>query len=301
MNWTNACNILEIPINTNLGKELIGEELIGEELIKTQYKKLALKWHPDKCKDPDAAQKYCNIKAARDFLLEHPHNTRAQSHVSTAMTFFETLYNNKEFQRSILKPLLNRIVAMCETKAGEFIDNLDEKQAKVLLSLLEQHRDVLNLSDNFFQKRNLNNNANVEHIVINPLLSDLLELNVYKMKRDDTDNYVYVPLWAPINVFDNGLIVHCLPDLPEHIWIDEDNGLHVEQQCLLSELWKKNGFFVDLPNKEIFIERDNLFMKSEQVVYLTGKGLPSLKNSKYCLDVDKRAPLYIHLEIVDHI
>jgi hypothetical protein len=288
MNWTKACNILELPIDCH----------VSDELIKTHYKRLALKWHPDKCKDPNATAMYCEIKAARDFLLENP-DKRAKTHVSTAMMFFETLYNNKEFQRNVLKPLLNRVVAMCETKAGEFIDGLEETQAKAILSLLKQNKDVLNLSDDFFTKRTLS--SATQHIVLNPCLNDLLELNVYKMKRDDFDSYVYVPLWAPTNIFDGGLVIHCLPDLPEHVWIDENNGLHVEQQCILKDLWKNGGFYVDLPEKQIFIERTQLFIKEEQIVCLFGKGLPSLKNSNHCLDVEKRAPLYVHLEIVDHI
>lgn len=288
MNWTKACETLDLPNNSHL----------SDELIKTHYKRLALKWHPDKCKEPNAAAVYCEIKAARDYLLETP-DKHAKTHVSTAMMFFETLYNNKEFQRSVLKPLLNRVVAMCETKAGEFIDGLEEKQATAILLLLKQNKDVLNLSDEFFTKRC--SSLAKQHIILNPCLTDLLELNVYKMKRDDLDSYIYVPLWAPTNVFDAGLVVHCLPDLPEHVWIDEDNGLHVEQQCVLTDLWKNGGFFVDLPDKQIFVDKSLLWMKEEQVVCLQGKGLPSLKNSNHCLDVDKRAPLFVHLEIVDHI
>ena len=298
MNWIKACNILELS-------DVAAKPPLDKSIIKTQYKKLALKWHPDKCKDPTAAEKYCEIKSAYDYLLEsQDKHAHAKSHVSAAMDFFETLYNNKEFQRSILKPLLNRIVAMCETKAGEFIDGLDVKQAKIVLSVLEQNRDILNLSSDFFEKRKCAD-ANVicEHIILNPSLSDLLELNVYRMKRDTS--YIYVPLWVPSNIFDNGLVVHCLPDLPDNIWIDEDNGLHVEQQCLLKNIWVNGGFFVDLPDKEVFVTKQMLILKEDQIVCLDGKGLPSLKKNNHCLDVGARAPLYVHLEIVfeavDHI
>ena len=288
MNLTLARKILEIPENTP----------IDDNLIKRQYKRLALKWHPDKCKEPNATDMYCSIKTARDYLLESPSDTYATTHVNTAMMFFETLYNNKEFQRSVLKPLLNRIVAMCETKAGEFIDELDEKQANLLLSLLQQNKDVLNLSDDFFSNRKIKNKS-IANIVINPCLTDLFELNVYKMKRDDNDTFIYIPLWAPKNVFDGGYTVYCLPDLPNHIWIDEDNGLHVEQKCLLEDLLKNNGFVVDLPEKKppIFVNKETVYLKDNQIICLEGRGLPSLKNSNHCLDVDKCAPLYIHLEL----
>jgi len=44
-----------------------------EKQIKTAYRKLALKFHPDRNKAPGAKKKFHEITVAYDYLLEHPH------------------------------------------------------------------------------------------------------------------------------------------------------------------------------------------------------------------------------------
>jgi len=44
----------------------------GEKQIKSAYRKLALKYHPDRNKSTDAVNKFQEISEAYDFLIEHP-------------------------------------------------------------------------------------------------------------------------------------------------------------------------------------------------------------------------------------
>lgn len=44
----------------------------GEKQIKTAYRKLALKYHPDRNPSPEAAQKFQSITEAYNYLLDHP-------------------------------------------------------------------------------------------------------------------------------------------------------------------------------------------------------------------------------------
>jgi DnaJ-class molecular chaperone len=60
MNKEKACKLLDIDINSS------------EENIKKAYKRLALKYHPDKNKSPDADEKFKEISTAYNYLLNPP-------------------------------------------------------------------------------------------------------------------------------------------------------------------------------------------------------------------------------------
>jgi len=65
MNCQRASKILEIdePFET-----------VSIEVVRKQYKLFALKWHPDRNKAPNAAEKYREIKDAHDYLLDMSSN-----------------------------------------------------------------------------------------------------------------------------------------------------------------------------------------------------------------------------------
>ena len=56
MNLFEARQILELP------------DTFDQELIKKNYHRLAIKYHPDKCKDPDASEKFMKLNEAHQFL-----------------------------------------------------------------------------------------------------------------------------------------------------------------------------------------------------------------------------------------
>ena len=263
MNCQRAFKILEIE---NLSA--------NTETIRKQYKMLALKWHPDRNKAPNAADKYREIKDAHDFLLEKNKKTDDDSYRNIASTFFETLYNNEHFQRHIFHPLLMKVTTLCEEKALAFVLRLDADRATKLLETIEIWKTTLHFSDAFFEKirEHISKRSIYRCIVLNPNIDDLMQSNVCRVEG------IIVPLWHSLLTYEKeGLIVHCLPELPENMWIDDDddeNTLNVMIEDNIIDIWKRGFLEFSIGTKTKRIEKNILKMCETQVVLCEGEGIP---------------------------
>lgn len=306
-----ACKTLEMDVSEGMPIPTLEE-------VRKQYKIMALKWHPDKNRDPTAVDRYRAIKEAHDYLLEklpkygfnekdnsysefEYGSTHNMCYTTTAAQFFETLYSDPQFQRHILHPLLKKLVGMCEDNMAKFIATLDVDRAEKIIYVLEKYKEVLHLTDGFIAALRA---AAVpvdqqEHIVLNPNLNDLLCCNVYRLTTDHGSS-VLVPLWhvqSPL-VFDDGLVIHCFPELPDNIWIDDSNVLHIEVSETLKNVWKTGMLKFSIGEhfkKEV--EASCLKIAKQQTVILQNSGLPVLnKNDIY--NVDLMGDIIVHVNLL---
>jgi hypothetical protein len=299
MNCQRAFKILEIDGPTALQTQT--------ETVRKQYKILALRWHPDKNKAPDAADRYREIKEAHDFLIEKIDNSfertfeetsfEQSSYTSVASTFFETLYNNEHFQRRIFHPLLMKVVNLCEEKALAFILRLDADRAHKLLATMEMWKTTLHFSDDFFHKIRMHfqEDAHFRHIVLNPNIDDLMRSNVCRLSEEG----IIAPLWHSLLEYEKeGIIVHCLPDLPENMWIDEegDNTLNIEVSETLENVWKTGYLEFSIGEEKKRIEMGNLRLQHFQIVELKGQGIPIPHTDNVFFDGD-RGLVRVHLRM----
>ena len=75
--------------------------------------------------------------------------------------------------------------------------------------------------------------------LIKTSLDDLFQHNVYKLQYEDKE--FIIPLWHNELYYSHNekeIIVKCIPELPEHITIDEDNNIHVSVRVSLYTLFK---------------------------------------------------------------
>ena len=297
MNCHRACEVLEI-VDSNP----------TIEIVRKQYKYMALKWHPDRNTASNATDKYREIKEAHDFLLDQldkgfvPQIDR-DNYAGIASMFFETLYNNEHFQRKIFHPLLMKVVGMCEEKALVFMGRLllcSPDRVSKLCVILESYKHVLHLSDEFFEKiRKMSDDSDKSHrhILLNPNIDDLMMSNVCKLE----DEGIIVPLWHSLLEYEKeGLIVHCLPELPPNIWIDEeeyDYVLNVEIEESADQLWKTGKLEFSIGSLKKSVKMERIRFCKRQIVELEGEGIPVADRENVFI-VSKNGLLKVHLNLL---
>lgn len=286
MNYQKACKILELT------------DTVDTETIRKQYKMMALKFHPDKNKSPNANAEYQEIKEAHDFLMDDKNNfSQPGSWSSSVASFFETLYNNQHLQKRVFHPLLMKIIGTCET---EIFEKMDARRAQKVYEILLKYRDYLHLSQQFLDKVceiiESKTATITEIIVLNPNLDDLFNQSVYKLKVGENDCCL-VPLWHSELIYDkHNLQVQCEPELLENVQLDEYNNVHIFMKYTIGELWTKNMIEFKLGSHTFEIRVDLLRFKREQYVVLEKKGIP-VPNTANIFSVREISDIYVHIEI----
>lgn len=281
MNYQKACKILGISEGATV------------ETIRKQYKLMALKFHPDKNKSPNANAEYQEIKEAHDFLMKD--SSQPVSWSASVASFFETLYNNEHLQKRVFHPLLIKIVETCET---EIFEKMDARRAQKIYAVLLKYRDYLHLSAEFMDRvLEIISKKEVisEIIILNPNLEDLFNQSVYRLKVGDET--CLVPLWHSELIYEkHNLQVQCEPELPANVQLDEYNNLHVWLKYEIRELWGKETVDFSLGDRVFQIRVDSLKISREQFLVLENRGIP-VANEKDIFSVAQNSDIYAHIEI----
>ncbi len=321
MNYQRACETL-----------LINPKDISLEVIRKQYKLMALKYHPDKNSADDAADVYREIKEAHDYLIAgirrcdpedefgksgfececdfesddsniqfastiYQKIKESSSYIGVAASFIETLYNNKTFQKHIFHPILMRILLGCEEKGLQLFETMDKPRAQKVFAIISLYRDAFHISDAFLEKAQQildlkTDNLEVvkERVILNPNLDDLYNQSVFKLQTS-----VLVPLWFSELIYEKeNIIVECIPELPEHITLDEHNNIHVRLSYLISDVWKKDILEVSVGTRVFTILTRDLKLMNYQIFAHMRAGIP-VPNEKNIFKTDHLSNVIIHV------
>ena len=236
MNKVTAYQCLDLDIN---------DPDIDVDMIKRQYRLKALIYHPDKNKSPNAVSKFQEIHDAYEYVLRAEEYANIDipmydsshadadndSYRNLFMIFLKKILENETGQ-SVFYNIIQRITTMCESKAIELLERLDKPTLIKTCIILTKYKDAFHITDNIIEKITgliQTRNENDECIILNPTLKDLYNNNLYKLSVNG-ETYI-IPLWHHELVYDNlghDLYVNCLPDLPDHISIDENNNIHID-------------------------------------------------------------------------
>ena len=132
--------------------------------------------------------------------------------------------------------------------------------------------------------------------MLNPNINDLMQSNVFRVEG------IIVPLWHSLLEYEKeGIMVHCLPELPDNIWIDDDgnenNTLNVEVTETVENVWKSGFLEFSIGTEKKRIEKEVLRMCRTQIVELEGEGIP-MPHTDDVFYAGDRGMIKVHLTLL---
>jgi curved DNA-binding protein CbpA len=313
MNYKDAFDILEIDFTH------IKYEDLSLEYLKKQYRKLALKHHPDKNGNTyESNEQFKRINEAYHFLkreirhlnyddIENVENEdellQSSLYTDILKGFMKTVFEGK--YNELLTKIVNDIITAGKKTSVKLFDNLDKETALNIYYFLSNNRSVLNLNQEVLDVIRgivVKKYDNVKVYKLNPNINDLINNNLYKLYLHD--ELYLVPLWHNESYFDGSgceIMVICEPELPDNIKIDDDNNLIIEQTInanneLPKMLINDTPLTFNIGDKVHSISLCNLYMKREQIYKIKNQGLSKVKKDIY--DVLDKTDIIVKINII---
>jgi curved DNA-binding protein CbpA len=303
MNYKDAFEILEIDLPS------VGYNGMSLEYLKKQYRKLALKHHPDKNGNTFESNEhfkkineaYTYLKNENNFLYDEEDNKQdSPLYYDVLKGFMKTVFEGK--YNDLMSKIVNDIIVAGKKISVKLFDDLDKDTALNIYTFLSNNRSILHLKQDILDAIRevvVKKYDNVDVYKLNPSITDLLNNNLYKLNINN--ELFLVPLWHNESYFDGSgceIIVICEPELPEHISIDDDNNLILEKNIYdCKEVYNmilNNGVIcINLGEKEYKISVSNLYMKKEQTYRIKNAGLSKIKKDIY--DVSEKTDIIVKI------
>jgi DnaJ-class molecular chaperone len=291
MNQNKACEILNLDINN-----------LNSKNIKKAYYKLALKWHPDKNKSENSNQKFNEIVDAYNYLNEkcntndtneNNYNMSYEVLLSKFTMFTGIDITNKENIFNILNEITNNITM-------KTFENLEKETLLNLYNFIQKYYSIIGINNEILCSINkiVKEKISIDDIIIlNPNINNLLNNDVYKLNYNNED--IYVPLWheeLEFELSNNSIIVRCIPELPDNIYIDNNNSIFVDISLNIKNLLINDVFNFNIGEKVFELSVDKLKIKKKQIITLYNMGLPII-NTKNFFSTLKKSNIYLNITL----
>jgi DnaJ-class molecular chaperone len=313
MDYKSAFKVLDINLNETTYND------ITLELLKKKYHKQALLNHPDKNGNThESNEKFKQINEAYDYLKrEISYSNNDNDNSETKFKESESFSWNSILQMFIVEiskgnysesfsTIVKEIVSGCKNISLKLFDNLDKETCLNMYSFLSKYHFILHLSEDILEQvKNivLQKYESVEIYKLNPSIHDLINNNIYKLYVNN--ELFFVPLWYNEVYFETPgreIIVYCVPEIPEHISLDDDNNIYIDydiQSNDITRLILENGS-IDVSlceNINYEIPLSELHMKKEQYYKLKNKGISKGKDNDIH-DVSNKSDIIVKITIV---
>jgi hypothetical protein len=280
------------------------------DTLKKKYHKMALIHHPDKNGNSiEAKEKFQKLGEAYELLKkelgymndngiekDEPifNNPSGSNGYSVFLNMF--LQNIITGQYSdVIQSIIMDIVSGCKEVSLKMFDKMDRETSLYVYNFIIKYKDLFHLNDsilNSVREIILEKFKDIQIFTLNPSIDDLFENNVYKLEYNN--KLYFVPLWHGEVYFDadnttsdvKEIIVKCMPELPDHMSIDENNHLYISINIkfglsLLKE--KTTSIFVgkkryDIPNEELYCKQtQNYIFKNRGISQIDEHDMYNIK------------------------
>jgi len=291
--FTNACSTLHISKDYTINE------------LKHAYRKLALKYHPDKCKDK-SGERFKEIHEAYIFLSNIKSDDVKHEDISydSILSSF-VKYMNKNIDTTVLINFMNVISENGQIYSMELLRGCDKDTCVNIYELIVKYKDIFHIKKELLDELNAivrEKTKNDNIVILHPDLRDLFNANVSALTFKG--ELFYVPLWHSELVYDlkedNDLIVKCIPDIPNYISIDENNNIHInlKHKTSLQELLSRENIEYNIVDGiMVTINIRDLFIRKHQTIKYLNVGIPKISTSNMYYE-EKKSNIFVHLELV---
>jgi hypothetical protein len=168
-----------------------------------------------------------------------------------------------------------------------------------------KYKNIFHLNDSILNNVReiiLEKFKDIQIFTLNPSMDDLFENNVYKLEYNG--KLYFVPLWHGEVYFDaetepdsqvRELIVKCMPELPDHISIDENNHLYININIKFGlSLIQENSTTIFVGKKRYDIPNQELYCKQNQKYIFKNSGISQIdEHDMY--NIKKRGDVIVNI------
>ena len=275
MDFNRACEILNITPPFDLKR------------LKQNYHKAALKHHPDKNFGENSSTIFQDIGEAYTFLsiwLDADSTAPPTFDYSSILdNFIRVVGEKNSLDKCEINSLFDNLIYGCRTLSLNALKQTDKETAVKLFGYVVRYSELLGLDEvtiSLMREIVKEKMSNDELVIINPSIDNLLNDDVYCLTHND--DVFYIPLWHDEISFDlsgSMLVVKCIPDIGEHIHVNEQNVLQVNVSTQCSKVFEDGGINVKLGSKKYIIPGHEILIQPFQTYTMRSVGIAQINTS----------------------
>jgi len=294
-----------------------------KEELKKMYYNLALKYHPDKKRDDmdekTQTEKFQTIFEAYSFLCkefddgadeveEEEEVVRDDNYLSIFSKFLSSL-TGVEIDRKNVVEIIQEIIQFTSFKTFE---RLDKETAIKVFTYIEKYKDILMIGEeniNTLREKMLDKTKNDIFYEIVVSIDDLLDNTVSDIEFNSS--IFPVPLWHDEITFPlpkksisddtvnaTSITFKCvLKEIPDHIYVDEDNNLHVNiNLSLINGILEREYIELKIGKRIFKLSICELYIKKIQTYTFYNCGISRI-NTNDIYNTCKKGNVCVHVSM----